>query len=76
MLYTSNKIELLKKKEINKNKISEIINIYEILIPYLKEKSLITKIIDLKNEIETIELSKECDKLFEKLNINDDNKII
>lgn len=63
--YNDVKIDLLLNKEINKFKIADTIDIYEILIPYLKEKHLIAKIIEMKYDMENIKLQKKKDMIYE-----------
>lgn len=66
--YNQARINLSINKEFNTKKINDSIEIYEILIEHLKEKHIITKIINLKYEMENIELQEKCD------NINNDYK--
>lgn len=62
--YNNAKIKLSLNKELDQTKIRDTIDIYEILIPQLKEKHIITKIIDLKYEMENIELEEQCKLIY------------
>lgn len=66
--YNDAMIEYSKAKEMDTKKITDVISLYETLLPHLKEKHIITQIIDLKYEMEFIELKKKCDKLYYELN--------
>lgn len=71
--YNDFKLELYDKNQITKKKISNIIDIYDILISKLKEKHIITKILDFKYEMEIVEYRNKCEDIKKKF-LEEENK--